>query len=221
MHIRKLIQLKKCFCVTATKKWYFLYHVFFKIKGPGPLVSTPLRHSFQRRRRLPPLGAANRHRLSWTLGGRPDEDSVRRDSRQRWSLHLGDDVSVNSPLFSRQNSPSARSLHSSVSGELNGSRSRAGPWSPLVRGSPVQYRPGGAGSPFRSPSRGRRPQSGGWLASREAISPVPAGGTASAAQLRAVLPELHTSTLIEHGDDPSNVQSVASPGAKSATRLVR
>jgi hypothetical protein len=188
--------------------------------GPGPLVSTPLRHSFQRRRRLPPLGGANQNRLSWTLGGRPAEESVRRDSRQRWSLHLGDDT-ITSP-FSRQNSPSTRSLlRSSVSGELNGSRSRAGPWSPLCRGTtPVQYRTGGVRSPFRSPSpataqRGRK-HSGTWRGSRDVISPVLADGTAAAQ--RAVLPELHTSTLIEHGDDPCNVQSVALPAPKPAKR---
>ena len=189
--------------------------------GTGPLVSTPLQNSFQRRRRLPPLGC-NQHRLSWTLGGRIEEDevqqSVRRESRQRWSLHLGEDSpSPSARLFQ---SPS-RSLRASVSGELNGSRSRAGPWSPLCRGTPVRRRPASShgNSLLRaSPaSLGRTsPAVAAWLGSRrrcsDAMSPVPLGG-------KAVLPELHTSTLIEHGDDPSSVQSVTTcPATPSSTR---
>jgi hypothetical protein len=189
----------------------------------GPLVSTPLRRSLQPRRRGSRY-TAEQNRLSWTLGGRSTENSVRSmESRQRWSLQLDETSSRPPSLILAPSSSASRLAVAASGGQLSGS-----PWSPRMKNlgrHRQQQSPIPGSETFReSPALSRgRPHSAAVVAAMwghrgEMISPVVT--TVATRQPHVVLPELHTSALIEHGDDPDNVQSVEAVRARSFHRFL-
>jgi hypothetical protein len=193
-------------------------------------VSTPLSRSLQRRRRQPPATPSHHHhRLSWSLGGStPDQNSSGHQiasrqmaSRQRWSLQL-EDASPHRSSFSSQMPPHAAITPSQSRERLSpGMPTLSGPWSlphrrrdavqsstELLRNSPGTFRPSSA-------MRERRTS---WCrGGDDVISPV-TSSVSTAAPQQAVLAELHTSTLIEHGDDPGCVLSLESSRARTLSR---
>jgi hypothetical protein len=193
---------------------------FLHFIGHGPLVSTPLSRSLQRRRRLPP--ATPSHRLSWSLGGSTPEQNISGHqianrqiaSRQRWSLHLGD-ASPHRSSFSSQIPPHAATTPSQSRERLSpGMPSLSGPWSlPQRRRDAVQSSSG----TFLSSSVTRERRTSWCRSGDDVISPV-TSSVSTAAPQQAVLAELHTSTLIEHGDDPGCVLSLESSRARTLSR---
>jgi hypothetical protein len=209
---------------------YEFVHFTFYL-GHGPLVSTPLSRSLQRRRRLPPatLSHHHHHRLSWSLGGStPEHNSSGQQianrqmaSRQRWSLHLEDD-STHRSSFSSPIPPNEATTPSQSRERLSpGMPSLSGPWSlPHRRRDAVQssteiFR-NSPGTLRSSPAMQERRTS--WCrGGDDVISPV-TSSVSTAAPQQAVLAELHTSTLIEHGDDPGCVLSLESSRARTLSR---
>jgi hypothetical protein len=192
--------------------------------GHGPLVSTPLSRSLHRRRRLPPATPSHHHhRLSWSLGGSTPEQNgnghqiANRQiaSRQRWSLHL-EDASPHRSSFSSPIPPHAATIPSQSRERLSpGMPSLSGPWSlPHRRCDAVQSSTG----TFRSSSAMRERRSSWCRGGDDVISPVTSSVSTAAVPQQAVLAELHTSTLIEHGDDPGCVLSLESSRARTLSR---
>ncbi len=194
-------------------------------------MSTPLSRSLQRRRRLPPATPSHHHhRLSWSLGGStPEQNSSGYQianchqiaSRQRWSLHLEDD-STHRSSFSSPIPPHAATAPSQSRERLSpGMPSLSGPWSlphrrrEAVQSSTELFR--NSTGTFR-PSSAMRERRTSWCRSGDdVISPV-TSSVSTAAPQQAVLVELHTSTLIEHGDDPGCVLSLESSRARTLSR---
>jgi hypothetical protein len=199
--------------------------------GHGPLVSTPLSRSLQRRRRLPPANPSHHHhhRLSWSLGGSTPEQNGsghqianrQMASRQRWSLHL-EDVSLHRSSFSSAIPPHAATTPSQSRERLSpGMPSLSGPWSlphrrrDAVQSSTELFR--NSPGTFRSCSAMRERRTSWCRSGDVVISPV-MSSVSTAAPQQAVLAELHTSTLIEHGDDPGCVLSLESSRARTLSR---
>ncbi len=191
--------------------------------GQGPLVSTPLSRSLQRRRRIPPATSSHHHhRLSWSLGGSTPEQNGsghqianrQMASRQRWSLHLEDD-SPHRSSFSSPIPPRAATTPSQSRERLSpGMPPLSGPWSlPHRRRDAVQSSSG----TFLSSSAMRERRESWCRGGGDVMSPVTLSVSTAAPQ-QAVLAELHTSTLIEHGDDPGCVLSLESSRARTLSR---